>query len=487
MSLYINTNTDAMGTLRNLQNTSDALSTSIQRLSSGLRINSAKDDPAGLIISENLKSQINGMNQAITNAQNANNVIQTADGGLSEVTSLLQSINQLTVAAANTGANDPTAVQADQTQISSAIQSIDRIVSDTQYGSKKLLDGTSGVTSVVTNTADLGGISIGGTFAGQATQPGNVTVSMTTAASFATSAGAATYASTTSLLSTVNGGTTGTGGGTIVINGQSIQVSASDTVQTMLDKINNLSSTTGVSAQFVSGASGGHIELDQTNYGQNFNINYSESSTILGAQTFVAGANAVATVTVGSVSATFTGGQSTGASGMQLTDSSGNSILLTEAGNTNLKTSTPVVGTVSQGSLTFQIGANAGQNVSISIGDMSTTNLGRTVVSGQSLNSIDVTTAQGAQNAIQIVQQSLSQVSVLRAQLGSFQDNTLNSTINALGITSENLTASQASIADANVAQEVVNMTQNNILQQAGMSVLAQANQEPQMVLKLLG
>jgi len=485
MSLYINTNTDAMGTLRNLQNTSNALSTSIQRLSSGLRINSAKDDPAGLIISENLKSQINGMNQAITNAQNANNVIQTADGGLSEVTSLLQSINQLAVAAANTGANDPTAVQADQTQISSAIQSIDRIVSDTQYGSKKLLDGTSGVTSVVTNTTDLGGISIGGTFAGQATVAGNVTVHVTTAASFATSAGAATYASTTSLISQVNGGTTGTGG-TIVINGQSIQVSSSDTVQTMIDKINNISSTTGVSAQFVSGASGGHIELDQTNYGSNFNINYSESSTILGAQTFVSGANAVAAVTVGGVTATFTGGQSTGASGLQLTDSSGNSILLTEAGNTNLSTAA-VVGTVSQGSLTFQIGANAGQNVSISIGNMASTQLGNTVVAGQSLNTIDVTTAQGAQNAIQIVQQALSQVSVLRAQLGSFQDNTLNSTINALGITSENLTASQASIADANVAQEVVNMTQNSILQQAGMSVLAQANQEPQMVLKLLG
>jgi flagellin len=485
MSLYINTNTDAMGTLRNLQNTSNALSTSIQRLSSGLRINSAKDDPAGLIISENLKSQINGMNQAITNAQNANNVIQTADGGLSEVTSLLQSINQLAVAAANTGANDPTAVQADQTQISSAIQSIDRIVSDTQYGSKKLLDGTSGVTSVVTNTTDLGGISIGGTFAGQATVAGNVTVQVTTAASFATSAGAATYASTTSLISQVNGGTTGTGG-TIVINGQSIQVSSSDTVQTMIDKINNISSTTGVSAQFVSGASGGHIELDQTNYGSNFNINYSESSTILGAQTFVSGANAVAAVTVGGVTATFTGGQSTGASGLQLTDSSGNSILLTEAGNTNLSTAA-VVGTVSQGSLTFQIGANAGQNVSISIGNMASTQLGNTVVAGQSLNTIDVTTAQGAQNAIQIVQQALSQVSVLRAQLGSFQDNTLNSTINALGITSENLTASQASIADANVAQEVVNMTQNSILQQAGMSVLAQANQEPQMVLKLLG
>jgi flagellin len=397
----------------------------------------------------------------------------------------LQSINQLAVAAANTGANDPTAVQADQTQISSAIQSIDRIVSDTQYGSKKLLDGTSGVTSVVTNTTDLGGISIGGTFAGQATVAGNVTVHVTTAASFATSAGAATYASTTSLISQVNGGTTGTGG-TIVINGQSIQVSASDTVQTMIDKINNISSTTGVSAQFVSGASGGHIELDQTNYGSNFNINYSESSTILGAQTFVSGANAVAAVTVGGVTATFTGGQSTGASGLQLTDSSGNSILLTEAGNTNLSTAA-VVGTVSQGSLTFQIGANAGQNVSISIGNMASTQLGNTVVAGQSLNTIDVTTAQGAQNAIQIVQQALSQVSVLRAQLGSFQDNTLNSTINALGITSENLTASQASIADANVAQEVVNMTQNSILQQAGMSVLAQANQEPQMVLKLLG
>lgn len=483
--LDINTNVTAETALRYLQQNTNSLSTSIQRLSSGLRINSASDDPAGLIISTNLTAQINGMNQAISNAQDANNVIQTADGGLSEITNLLQSINQLAVAAANTGANDSASVQADQTQIQSALQSINRIVADTQYGSRKLLDGSSGVSAAVTDTTDLSGISIGGTFGSGTTQAGTVTLSLTQAATRAIGAGTATYASTSSLVSAVNGGTTGTGG-TIVINGQSIQISASDTVQNMLDKINNLTSTTGVSAQFVSGTSGGTIELTQTNYGSQFSINYAESSTMLGTVTVTAGVNAVATVQIGSATETFTGGQSSNASGLQLTDANGNSILLTEAGNKLALNANTTVATVSAGSMQFQIGANSGQYVNMSIGNMATTQLGNTVIAGKNLSNIDVTTAQGASDAISMVQQALSQVSVMRAQLGAFQDNTLNSTINALGITSENLSASNSSIADTNVAQEVVNMTKYNILEQAGMSVLAQANQAPQQVLKLL-
>ncbi|MCC6729798.1 MAG: flagellin, partial [Chthonomonadales bacterium] len=251
MSLRINTNVTAINALRNLSQTSQSVSTSIERLSSGLRINRSSDDPAGLIISEGLRAQIDGLNQAISNAQDANNLIKTGEGGLSEINSLLRSVRQLAVHAANTGANDVNAVQADQTQIASAIASIDRIATQTQFGTKRLLDGTSGVSATVIDTTNIAGAYIGGTFAGQATVNGTVTMTVDNAATRAEafqSAGA-TYADTTSLISSVNGTTTGSGG-TVVINGQSITVAGSDTVQSLLNKINNLSGVTGVTADF---------------------------------------------------------------------------------------------------------------------------------------------------------------------------------------------------------------------------------------------
>jgi len=181
---------------------------------------------------------------------------------------------------------------------------------------------------------------------------------------------------------------------------------------------------------------------------------------------------------------TFTGGKATADSGLRVTDNEGNSILLTEAGNA---TNTSIaVGQVTAGSLQFQIGANAGQYVTTSLGNVQTTQLGNTSVAGATLRTIDVTTATGAANALTQVDEAISQVTSLRASLGSFQTNTLDSTINSLGVGVENLSSSESQIRDTNVAQEVVSLTKNQILQQAGTSVLAQANQAPQQVLSLL-
>src|SRR5438105_3374846 len=195
MSLRINTNVTALTALRNLDQTSNSVSTSIQRLSSGLRINNASDDPAGLIISEGLRAQIDGLNQAISNAQDADNLIKTAEGGLTEVNSLLRSIRQLAVHAANTGVNDANAVHADQQQISSALSSIDRIATQTQFGNKRLLDGTSGISAAVVDTQRISGMFFGGTFGGVASQNGTVNVTVDTSATRATAIGSATYAS----------------------------------------------------------------------------------------------------------------------------------------------------------------------------------------------------------------------------------------------------------------------------------------------------
>jgi flagellin len=209
MGLQINTNISALNSLRNLQNVNASVSSSIEKLSSGLRINRASDDPAGLIISEGLRSQVDGLNQAISNSQDAGSVIKTAEGGLSQVNDLLRNIRTLAVHASNTGVNDQVAVQADQTQISSAVSSIERIAEQTQFGTKKLLDGTSGITASVVDTKNVAGAYIGGTFGGVSTQGGPVTITVNNAATRAVSVGTATYASVNASLSTVNGTSTG--------------------------------------------------------------------------------------------------------------------------------------------------------------------------------------------------------------------------------------------------------------------------------------
>jgi flagellin len=497
MGLQINTNVTAIDALRNLDNVSNQVSSSIEKLSSGLRINTAADDPAGLVISNALQAQISGLNQAVSNSQDATNLIQTAEGGLSSISSLLNNIRTLAVHAANTGVNDATATQADQAQISSAIGSVQRIAEQTQFGDKNLLDGSSGISASVVDTTDVAGINIGGTYGGVATQNGTVNITVNNAASRAYVGGGAnaTYASVNASLSTVNGGSTGSGG-SIVINGQTITAGGSDSVQSLVNAINNLSGTTGVAADFTFANASGSIELTQQSYGSNFQINESESNTLLAgtAGTLTAGLNATVTVTasglvngvVTAVISTFVGGQGVGTSGLQVSDNEGNSILLTEAGNGLSSATQTTIGTITAGAVQFQIGANAGQTVSVSLGNVTAANLGNTTLAGQNLSTINVTTAQGATNAINIADQAISQVSTLSANLGAFQDYTLGSAINYLGISSENLSASESQIQDTDVAAEVTNLTKEQIIQQAATSVLAQANSDPQGVLRLL-
>ena len=480
MGLQINTNTTALNALRNLSNVSGAVSLSTERLSSGLRINHASDDPAGLIISESLRSQIDGLNQAISNSQDASNVIKTADGGLSQVNSLLRNIRQLAVHAGNTGVNDSVAVQADQAQIASAISSIDRIATQTQFGTKHLLDGSSGTTASIVANSLISGIYIGGSFGGGATLSGNITVSAVSAATRATNVGTTNYTNASTQITTAS---------TIIINGQTVNASTSDTVQSLLDKINNLASTTGVSASLVTGK----ITLTTQSYGSNAQLNVSESAATIGIGATTAGLNASATVSAQALvngvtttlNVTFNGGTSTNDDGLHLTDTSGNSLVLTELGNANGAAATQV-GVVTAGAVQFQVGANAGQTVQVSLGNIRTANLGADVLAGQSLTTVDVSTAAGANNAINIADRAITQISQLRARLGAFQNNTLQSTISYLGVGSENLSASESYIRDTNVAAEVVNLTKNQIIQQAATSVLAQANSQPQQILKLL-
>ncbi len=496
MSFSFNTNLDALTAINNLNTVNSSLSTSIARLSSGLRINSPADDPAGFVISNQLQTQVDGLNQAISNTQNAVNLVKTATGSLSQVTSLLNQIRSSALDAAANVVSNPLQAQADQTNIQQALNSINNIATNTQYGSTNLLNGTAGISASVTNSSVVGGLNFGGSFAGGITQAGNVTITVVAPATYAQVSGgtAATYASVNASIALVNGGNTGTGG-SVTINGQSVTVSGSDTVQTLINRINNLSNSTGVVAGYITANGSVSITLTQQNYGSNYKINESESSAlVLGTVgTAVAGLNATVTVTApvlvnGAVTTavvTFVGGRSSTDSGLRVSDIYGDSILLTAAGNTTA-TSSVRVGSISSNPLQFQVGANTGQTATISLPNVSTANLGGTSVAGQNLSTIDVSTLTGANNAVLIANEALNSVNQNQAQLGSFQKNVLQPSLNVMNITVQNLSSSISSISDANVAQEALNFTNKQIIQQAGVDVLYRAEQSSSLYLKLL-
>ena len=305
MSLRINNNIESMNAHRNLLMNDRALSKSLERLASGQKINRAADDPAALVISEHMRAQVSGMKQAIRNNEVAISLVQTAEGSMNEISSILVSLRQRAISAANVGASDQDMIDANQAEIENALASIDRVVSTTQFGHYRLLDGTNAAKTV---TNEDGSIS---------TQEG----------------------------------------------------------------------------------------------------------------------------------------------------------------------------------LRFHVGPNAEHMASTSIRDMSTSALGRvTVQEGEipnksnfmSLADIDVRNEQGAQDALAIIDQALTEVASVRGELGAFQKHTLESNLTSLQVAAENMTAAESTIRDTDMAQELATFTRNQIMTQSATAQLAQANAMPQHVLRLL-
>ncbi len=305
MSLRINNNIESMNAHRSLLMNDRALSKSLERLASGQKVNRAADDPAALVISEHMRAQVSGMEQAIRNNEVAISLVQTAEGSMNEISSILVSLRQRAISAANVGASDQEMIEANQAEIENALASIDRVVSTTQFGHYKLLDGT--------NAAQI-----------------------------------------------------------------------------------------------------------ETN----------------------------------------------------------------EDGSISTR----------QG-LRFHVGPNAEHMASTSIRDMSTSALGRAIVpegempnksNFMSLADIDVRNEQGAQDALAIIDQALTEVATVRGELGAFQKHTLESNLTSLQVAAENMTAAESTIRDTDMAQELATFTRNQIMTQSATAQLAQANAMPQHVLRLL-
>lgn len=464
MSFRINTNIAAMGALRSASVNSTELSKSINRLSTGLRINSGADDPAGLIASEGFRAQISGMDAAVRNNQDAMNFAKTADSAMDEISRLLRDARALAVANGNSTV-DAAQKQANQTQLNNILQSVDRISQNTQFGSKKLLDGSAGTYATINTAANFASASVSGSIGGTAMSAnGTLGVNVTTAATRATVTGSAAYAT----------GATTVGAGSFTLNGQTFTTSATTTRDELVAMLNQASADTGVTAS-VNGTN--NIVLTQAEFGSDRAINLTNSAglvnTAAGSST-AAGVDAVATVTytAGSVtaSATFNAGR-----GLELRDNSGNVIKLSAAGNAVANNTNAIQVTSNQAS--FQIGANAGQRAFLNLGNMSSASLG--------LGSVSIT-GNDMSAALNSIDSAISSVANSRAGVGSFMRNTLESNVRSLNVARESLAATESSIRDLDVANEMTNYTKLQILQQSGLAMLAQANSAPQSILSLL-
>ncbi len=472
-----------MTALRNLNLTDEMSAGVTQRLSSGLRINSGSDDAAGLIISEGLRAHIKGLDQALRNTQDAVNMAKTAEGAMSEVTGLIVSLKSLAIHAANSAVVDANQLHADQAQVRAVIESIDRIATHTSWGTKKILNGSAGANAGITRTDLVNSLYIGGEFNGQTAADGPIDIAQVTAA---------TQSATGPLATIYADAATAVTAGTFILNGETFTVKPGETVSDVAAKINQKSDKSGVTAAIVANGAGVSIALTSVKYGSNFPISYMETSSVLNggaAAAPVQGVDAVYTVTSnvepsGTASETFVGGQGAGTDGLTLTSSSGNKMVITAAGNATVGATT--VGQMTVGTMRFQIGALVGQNVDFSLPSFFARDMGINAVPGKSIADIDLTTQQGAQEAMSIIDDAIGQVNLLRGDLGAFQKNFLESTTRSLAIASENMTASESMIRDADIAKEMTEFTKVQILRQSGMSVLAQANQSAQSVLRLL-
>jgi len=534
--MRINHNVAALNTHRQLTGNTAMANKSLEKLSSGLRINRAGDDAAGLAISEKMRAQVRGLDMASKNAQDGISLIQTAEGALNETHSILQRVRELADQSAN-GTNTADDRAALQEEVKQLKDEIDRIGNSTEFNTQKLLNGNlksaiGGAVGANSTTGSIVAKLTGGTLSGTASMSGLVT--------------AASYSGITETIQ-VDGLNVNVDWSSLTTAEKNTLTGVNGTVQTQqaakdlvvskineaIDKIGNntahvtgyvtgsgvlviesgskgkdskvISGATGVLASFVGASSSG--TAGTTNYNGstiaaqsgdmiigNINLHVALSG-ITGGATMASGALMIQTGINASISGynsgnTFVSGQagfiekvsvSVGLDGrFQVISPTGPISFIDRAGNTGLtdlglsKAQTEAAG---GGGVVFQIGANRGQTIGFGIGDMRTAALG--------LATVDISSAASASQALDTLDTAIKSVSSQRSKMGAVQ-NRLEHTINNLQTASENLTAAESRIRDVDMAKEMMEFTKSNILSQAAQSMLAQANQQPQGVLQLL-
>lgn len=479
----INTNIPALQAITNLQRNHADLSIRLERLSTGLRINRGADDPAGLIASERLRLEIRGIQQAIENSGRASNVISVAEGALSEASSLLLDLQSLILQASNQAALSDQEVAANQLQIDSILDSLDRISNTTTFAGKKLLDGSLAYVTSGTQPNALPSIQL---FSARVPEGSNRNVRVEVIGSATTG-----VVSFTGLNSTGNSTTSAT---TIVLKGnvgtELVSFASGTSLAQVRDTINTLIHATGVSATVSAAGVAGvasALVLSSTTVGSDAFV----SVESIGGN-FILSNNNTLVRQNGIDAKVLVDGQLARVRGLQAEVRSGGldaQFILTRNFAQTLSVSTFAI---NGGGALFQITPEVTPNGQINVGfnTISTTALGNPVIgrlytlrSGAG-NDLDTRNFLAAQR---IVSEAITQVSFYRGRLGNIQKNLINTNVNSQKIALENVTASESIIRDADMATEISALTRAQILIQSTQSTLQIANAVPNFVLSLLG
>lgn len=514
----INTNISSVVARSHLNRASKELSLRFERLSTGLKINRGADDPAGLIVSERIKSDIQGINSGVKNSERASSVIATTEGALNEVSDLLNSVKSLMVEAANTGGNSLEERNANQLQIDSAIDSITRISNTASFGRLKLLNGSldytlSGLHASAITKSKVWNASL-------VNQPSlQVTVDVVASAQKSGLYYDPGTANPGRLLSAMTLEVAGNAGI------QTFQFPISATLSSVVAAVNNTTSFTGVAASLINGNVNSGIHFASSGYGsdqfcsvkrigapstndswQNYsfagNADPALGSPAGWAALALAGTIVTATRDTGKdVQALVNGALATGR-GLDLSVNSssfGADITLSSAFATRPSAAASTF-TVTGGGALFQLGQDvtAQQQTNLGIPSIAASSLGGTLINGAVEYLSSLQTGQGYSiadsvsrndftQASAILDKAIDEVSTLRGRLGAFEKNVLQANVRSLQSAFENLSASNSQIRDADFAEETSQLTRAQILSSSGTSVLGLANQQSQQVLQLLG
>jgi flagellin len=492
MPQVINTNVASLNAQRNLNVSQNALATSLQRLSSGLRINSAKDDAAGLAISERFTSQINGLDQAQRNANDGVSLAQTAEGALGTSGDLLQRIRTLAVQSANASnsASDRQAINAEVTQLTAEL---DRVSQTAQFNGQNLLDGSFGsATFQVGANANQTITATTGNF--RTNQYGNYRIGAL-AATATNPLGDLTAGSTANAIASNAAAASRVVGGAITINGAAgsatVTVAAAATAKTVAAQINAQTSNTGVTSTAQT-----QFDLTALTASASYSLNITSNNTTAVTLAFTVGATVNADGLSAAVNAFNDQSGKTGVTAQVNSAGTGITLLNQSGENITVANNAASTAAVTVGGFVTAAAATAVGTGQLVLDSSKTFNVAAanatdfftaTAASGQlqKVSDLDVSSVAGANRSLSIVDSALASINGQRARFGALQSR-FQSTITSLQTTSENLSAARSRITDADFASETASLTRGQILQQAGVAILAQANALPNNVLALL-
>lgn len=474
--MRINHNISALRANGQLKSNNDALTKSLEKLSSGYRINRAADDAAGMAISQKMKTQIRGLEMASRNGADGISVIQTAEGALSEIESMLQRMRELSVQAANdtNTLDDRKAIQDEVDQLNKEIQ---RLSDTTEFNTKSLLDGSISKKSHSTNTK----VEVLTTSDNVEVKSYEFTVNQD-----------ATHAVQTSTQAVTTGHITALTEGTITINGESISIVSGDTHEEVINKLRDLCDVVGVNLTSTTGnitSAGAILKFETVGYGLDESITISCSNNDLATKLGIGNMLGLANKKTGQdAKITLTQGANGAFSTIATVTYKGNIATISDKDGFEMKVKIKEGATAANGGavkismldagpMNLQIGANEGQLMEIIIPKVSPETLG--------ITNLNLCTEPTAQKAISNLDDAIRTVSSVRGKLGAYQ-NRLDHAIASLDESAENLTEALSRIEDVDMAEEMTIYTQNQVLTQANTSMLAQANERPQTILTLL-